>query len=994
MQYADLCEWQHELLDSEEGKASQRTWREQKIPELHMSGLLSGWLTTEITSFRPRVKTIEIDRGLALALAAMAREYSTSLGTILLAGWNALLWRYINESPFPIVIYRENRRYAELATVLGPIGKNVLILSELGENITFRQLVHQLHEKMQQLDVTQEFFSWKHVLTKLPEFPFLFSYESRAEPISNSTLTFSIQSLYSCTAPFKAKLTCWETADKLVAEFHYDLNLPAQLDDDFFSLRFHELLRSAVKEAQMPIAALRITTEQERNRIVEEWNETATDLGSDRLLSELFEEQAARTPDAIAAIFEGSLLTYGELNRYSNQLAHSLLRRGARPDMVVGICMERSLGMVAALLGVLKAGAAYLPLDPSYPEERLRYMLQDAGTRILLVQEHLRTLLPDPIAEVISLESDGDSIAAESEENPTTSAEGQNLAYVIYTSGSTGNPKGVMISQRAILNRLRWMINQFPLDSSDAVLQKTAFSFDASIWEIFVPLFCGARLVVARPGGQQDSGYLVEMVRREHITVLQLVPSMLRVFLRESAVDACVRTLKRVFSGGEALAVEVSDSFQRRLPFTELINLYGPTETSIDVSSWRCDADKDMHSVPLGRPIANTQLYILDRNLEPVPAGVIAEIYIGGAGLARGYLGRSDLTAQKFVPDPFSKTMGSRLYMTGDLGRFREDGAIEYLGRADHQIKIHGYRVEPGEIEAILGRLKGVKESAVIVREDEPGDKRLIAYVVHDQNESVSADLRHKTSAVGIEQGGSTDNDREIPTAIWEYLKSKLPGYMVPATIVTVHALPRLSSGKVDRKSLPRPESVRQSKYVAPRNGIQEVLAHLWGDLLRLESVGINDNFFGLGGHSLLATQLVARVRDLFQIDIPLRQLFEQPTVEELAQSIELELGTGKLDLSQISRRDVAGGHELSYAQRRLWFLAQLQPDSPFYNLSAAVCMEGSLVVAALRRALNGVVKRHDSLRTRFQVGSDGEPEQVVAVELSLSIPVLEIDGT
>jgi amino acid adenylation domain-containing protein len=602
----------------------------------------------------------------------------------------------------------------------------------------------------------------------------------------------------------------------------------------------------------------------EERLLVADWNNTSRDYSAERFIHQDFETQAERTPEAIAVVFESQELTYRQLNVRANRLASYLKQKGVGTETLVGVCMERSLEMVVSLLGILKSGGAYVPFDPDYPAERLSFMLADSRVPVLLTQQSLIERLPTHGAEVICVDSEWHTIALASAENPLSEVKPDQLAYVIYTSGSTGKPKGAGNTHRGIRNRLLWMQEAFRLTDSDCVLQKTPFSFDVSVWEFFWPLMVGARLVVARPAGHQDSAYLVRLIADQQITTLHFVPSMLQIFLAERGLETCT-SLRRVICSGEALSFDLQVRFFQNLS-AELHNLYGPTEASIDVTFWQCEPDDKRLIVPIGRAIANTQIYLLNAQLQPVPIGIAGELYIGGDGLARGYLGNPALTAERFIPNPFGTEPGARLYHTGDLARWLPDGVIEYLGRVDHQVKIRGFRIELGEIEAALGRHSSVRESVVVARAGANGDQSLVAYL------TVSEPLLMTT--------GELRN----------YLREKLPAYMVPSTFVILDKLPLLPNGKVDRRALPAPglsALERQENYVAPRTPLEESLARIVAEVLGVGQIGVNDNFFELGGHSLLATRLLFNVRDAFDVVLPLQAVFENPTVAGLAASVE-----------------------------------------------------------------------------------------------------------
>ena len=664
---------------------------------------------------------------------------------------------------------------------------------------------------------------------------------------------------------------------------------------------------------------------------------------------------------------EGSL-TYGELAARAGGLARRLAALGVAPEQPVAIHAERSPDMVVGLLAILTAGGAWVPLDPDHPAERLAGILGEVRPRVVLTQERLAAALPPaPWAVVVLSEPDRGPAAAPAAVSPG------NLAYAIYTSGSTGRPKGVMVTHRAIVNRLLWMHREHPLSEADRVLQKTPYGFDASIWEVFCPLLAGATLVLARPGGHRDSAYLARTAAEEGITTLQLVPSQLGPFLEEPAAVECV-ALARLFCGGEELPAALADRFSARFR-AGLYNLYGPTEAAIDATSWACGGD-DGPRVPIGRPLANIEVHLLNSRWMPVPAGVPGELCLGGAGLARGYLRRPDQTAERFLPHPFPAEPGARLYRTGDLARRRADGAIEYLGRLDRQVKVRGVRIELSEIEACLVALPGVRQAVVQAIPETPagsGAMRLVAWVV-----------------LGDEAGPRAPQLAELRRG----LRERLPASMVPAAFVLLRALPLTANGKLDRRALPAPDAHPEpdAEFVAPRTPTEEVLADVWAEVLEVDRVGVGDNFFDLGGHSLRATQLVSRLRRLFQIELPLRDLFREPTVAALARHLDdLLRGAAGAVAPPILPVPRTAPMPLSFAQQRLWFLYQVQPDNPFYNLPMALRFTGGLDVGALARTLSEVVGRHEALRTTFHLGDDEEPVQEIGPPAPVALPVVDL---
>jgi amino acid adenylation domain-containing protein len=668
---------------------------------------------------------------------------------------------------------------------------------------------------------------------------------------------------------FDLTIYMWEEGNGLAGKIEYNTDLFNDVTIVRLQKHFQTLLEGIITDPENNIRHLPILSETERHQLLFEWNDTVVDYPQDKCLHDLFEEQVERTPDAVAVVYGGQQLTYRELNSRANQLAHYLISKGVEPEVMVGLYMERSLEMVIGIYGIIKAGGAYVPLDPEYPPDRIAFMVAETDVPVLLTQEHLVASLAEASATVICLDSEWEIIDGESKKNPTSGAASDNIAYVIYTSGSTGRPKGVMNEHRGIVNRLLWMQDEYSLIQEDRILQKTPFSFDVSVWEFFWPLLTGAQLVVARPGGHKDPAYLVSVIVEHQITTLHFVPSMLQIFLEEAEVMQC-NSIKRVICSGEALPYDLQCRFFKTLN-TELHNLYGPTEAAVDVTYWACRPDQDLKLVPIGYPVANTQMYILDPQLQPVPLGCTGELHIGGIQVARGYLKRPELTTEKFIPDPFSSDPKDRLYKTGDLSRYLPDGSIEYLGRTDFQVKMRGLRIELGEIEARVTEFPGVNQCIVLMREDRPGDKRLVAYLSAEENHSISiSELRG-------------------------HLSSVLPDYMVPAHFVVLDSIPLSANGKADRRALPEPkmERIDDEAFAAPRSKTEQMIADIWKELLQISRVGINDSFFDLGGHSLLLPRMLRRLKVDFGKQLSIVNLFQYPTVAALAAFMNTKIDTG-----------------------------------------------------------------------------------------------------
>ncbi|HZW31370.1 MAG TPA: amino acid adenylation domain-containing protein, partial [Isosphaeraceae bacterium] len=692
-----------------------------------------------------------------------------------------------------------------------------------------------------------------------------------------------------------------------------------------------------------------------------------------------FEAQAARTPEAIALTCGDQHLSYHALDARAGRLARSLRALGVGPDVLVGLCAERSAELVVGLLAILKAGGAYLPLDPVHPPERLGFQLTDSGAAVLLIQPHLAEHLPPHAARVVELEPiDGPEPPTDGP-LPDGGTTPEHLAYVIYTSGSTGTPKGVPVTHANVARLFTATQPWFHFDAADVWTLFHSFAFDFSVWEIWGALLHGGRLVVVPYLVSRSPEQFHQLLRAERVTVLNQTPSAFRQLIRadESAGGADL-ALRWVIFGGEALELQSLRPWFERHGDTapRLVNMYGITETTVHVTYRpiaRGDLESGSGASPIGRAIPDLRLYVLDRHLEPVPPGMVGEAFVGGAGVARGYLGRSGLTAERFVPDPFSGRPGARLYRSGDLVRLRRDGELEYIGRSDRQVKIRGFRIELGEIEAALARQPVLREAVVVARPDPRGDTRLVAYLVPRRAGAPAAVELHRR------------------------LKGSLPDYMVPAVFVTLDSLPLTANGKVDLEALPAPDWDRVADggagFVAPRGPIEEALAEIWAELLGSHRFGAHDNFFERGGHSLMAIELLARIRQTLEAEVPLKDFLDEPSLAHLARLIERSLADGTASqappLLPVSRD---GPLPASFAQQRLWFLHQIDPGQASYNMPIAIRLQGQLDVPALQRAIAAVVGRHEVLRTTL-VADGGLPRQVIAESLEVPLPVEDLTG-
>ena len=1264
MQYADLAGWQNELLESEERAGGRDYWRQQEVAIPH--AVLPFIESPGADSlFRPELVAVELGPELNARCAELARECGTSSRIVLLACWQVLLWRLTGVPEVVVATAFDGRRYAELRDAVGLLARFLPIRQQLTEDLSFEELVRRTAAQVGEHQGWQEYFSWEQAVRgnggPPPAFaPFTFESVELPEAVAASGLAFQLVHLYSCTERFILKLAFHQEADAARIEIHF---APAQLrreDAERVAGQIQAVLASAARHPAGAVGDLDLLGEAEGKWLLGELNDTFAELPRDRCIHEFFEERAAAKPEALAVVYGDERVSYGELERLANRVAGRLRALGVGPEQRVALCDERSVEMLAGILGILKAGAGYVPLDPTYPRERLAFLLADSRAGVLLVRERLLPVLPEHGARVLLLDS---AVEGQEEAKPSRLAMAGNLAYVIYTSGSTGRPKGVQISHGNLVHSILARHRYYGEPGRHLLLP--SFSFDSSVAEIFGVLCFGGTLVVPPEGAQREPRLLARLVAEHRITVLLGLPSMHGLLLLEAEAGQ-LDSLRAVIVAGEVCPRELVARHRQALPSARLYNEYGPTEGTVWSTVFECTADQDDRGpVPIGRAIDNVEVYLLHSRLGPVPAGVPGEIFLGGAGLSRGYLDHPELTAERFLPSAFGSEAGSRLYRTGDLARRRADGEIEFLGRVDEQVKIRGYRVELGEIEALLESHPAVQQAAVVVREEVPGNPQLAVFLVPDEHgaptlrrrlrletegrlagrrlfelpngmtvahhnkaeteflyreifeeasylrggieledgacvfdvganigaftlfaasrckepviyafepvppiceilrlnadlhgvnakvfnrglasarstetftfypnlslmsgrfvelaedrdlirtfearkqgdgapavdarlleemleerltterfqcevwtlsevmrdhgieridllkidaekseldilaglgdedwprirqivlETQEADLesvrrlleghgytvaverdtaveggglcnvfavRSRREAVASTSSGMLQRGPGSPEALLDqarqFLRERVPEYMVPTSWRLLEAMPLSANGKLDRRALARiePQRIALKEHIPPRNPVEEVVAGIWGEVLGLGQVSVTADFFELGGHSLVATRVMSRVREAFRVELPVRSLFKSPTVAGLAETVAEALRAEPSTDGPIQLFPRDSRLPLSFSQQRLWFVHQLDPDSPAYNIPSAVRLSGSLDVGVLQRSVNEVARRHEILRTRFPV-VDGEPVQEVLPATDQTFPLLDLSG-
>lgn len=868
LQYADIAAWQNELLSGEELEIAKEYWLNQKVSNSLINKLPNEKKINQKPGFEPKVIKINFDSAITNNIAAIAQKQTVDISTVLMACWQILLWRLNNKSEAVLAWCCDGRNYQELQPAVGLLAKYLPIHIQLQEGYILSDILKQLDEHLNKVVQWQDLFNAEDFFTETKDsqessfLPFAFEFVSQPNKYFATGVSFAIQEIYSCIERFKVKLLCWQQADSLTAELYYDANLFEQEDIERLAAQFQTLLSSAINNPEIAIAQLEILSPQERQQLVDEFNNTKTAPSPYQCIHHWIEAQANSTPNNIAVVFGNQHLTYKELNAKANNLANHLASLGVKPETVVALCVERSLDMMVGILGILKAGAAYLPLEPSLPKAALAFRLQDAQVSVLLTQKRLVEKMNFQV-QVVLIDAD---ISDSPQGNILKPVTPENLAYVIYTSGSTGKPKGVAVEHRQIVNYVNGILEKLDLPEVASFAIVSTFAADLGNTAIYSALCAGGCLHIISQERATNPVALAEYCDRNTIDCLKIVPSHLSALLA-SGYGKQIIPRQRLILGGEACSWDLIKQVQQHAPECQVINHYGPTETTVGVLTYAVEVSSNFISetVPLGRPLTNTEIYLLDAYLQPVPIGVLGEIYIGGDSVARGYLNQPEITAEKFIHHPFSQNPTAKLYKTGDLALYHHDGNIEFIGRIDDQVKLHGFRIELGEIESVLRQYQQVQEVVVLAREDELGQNRLVAYIVPQQQSKI--DLQE----------------------LRNFLKQQLSEFMMPSNFIQLKALPLNSNGKIDRKALPAPDKIRpelEVDYIAPQNEVERIIAQIWQEMLQVEKVGIYDNFFELGGHSLLIIQLTSKLQSVFSRTIPVTDIFKNPTIHYLGNYI------------------------------------------------------------------------------------------------------------
>ena len=973
VQYKDYSAWENKMIASDVMKKQEEYWIKRFSDEIPVLDLPADYPRPSIQNFEGASLSFSVDKQLAEKLKRVSKANGATLYMTLLSAYYVLLSKYSGQEDIIVGSPIAGRSHADLQNTVGMFVNTLAIRNYPEESKNFSKFLQEVKESAlgaygnqdYQFDRLVEKLDIRRDLSRNPLFDVMFVLQNTdTKEIELDNIKIKQYEYESRISKFDITLEAEEKEEEIEFRIEYCTKLFKRETIERMIRHFTNILEIAADNPEIKLAEIDMLSEEEKKKIVIEFNNTKVEYSKDKTIYELFEKQVEKTPDKIAVIFENSKLTYRELNESANSLAAVLRQKNVKPDTIVGIMAERSLEMIIGIMGILKAGGAYLPIDSEYPEDRIKYMLEDSDAKILLTQKRF---LNKAEFKGIVLDLNNKELYKGRTDNLTKVNKANDLAYIIYTSGSTGKPKGAMIEHYSLVNRLNWMQNKYPIGEEDVILQKTPITFDVSVWELFWWSIQGSRLCLLSPEDHKKPEKIIEAINKNKVTTLHFVPSMLDIFLeyiKDENKLYKANTLKKVFASGEALnskQVRLFNNIFKNLQ-TELFNLYGPTEATVDVTFFNCPKKEDIDDVPIGKPIDNIRIYIVDKNSKLQPIGIAGELCIAGDGLARGYLNRPELTKTKFIENPFES--GERMYRTGDLVRWLPDGNISYLGRIDNQVKIRGFRIELGEIENQLLKNQEIKEAVVLTKQDNQGNKYLCAYISADREITVS-ELRRN-------------------------LSQRLPDYMIPAYFIQMESFPLMPNGKINRKALPEPtgEINIGIEYAAPRNEMEEKLVRIWSNVLGVEKVGIDDDFFALGGHSLKAIKMVSIIQKELSVSISVSEVFSNPTVRQLGEYIGKARRSIYSSIKSVEEKEV---YNVSSAQKRLFALNQFSKNEVNYNIPSIMIVDGNLEKNKVEDVFRKLIGRHEAFRTSFEIVDD-EIIQKIQQEVSFKMEYEEID--